>query len=369
MLINRNNYEQFFLLYADGELNAAEKAAVDAFVLANPDLATELQMLNQAILQPEQIVFPNKSNLLKQTPESAEWQEQLLLKLDGELDKRQLAKIDQILNSDAAAVKEWQLLQQTQLSAEVVLYPNKASLYRHQERRVVAMRWYQIAAAAMLLGFGVWGAVTVFTGTSEPSVASGTVQPGKTTIATPNQNNVAVPTPAINRSDAASISPNNNTNKASNPSDMIKGTVDKKPGTANPTNGNEYIENSIALEEKPVLQSSQKLTLTNINNNPSNISSAPSVSPIITSENTTATEIAVNNANATATTETFTRLLQDEDKQNQTVVYGFAEDEEEPKRTKLGIFIKKLRRTIQRKANMPSGDGNLRVANMSFAVK
>ena len=45
--INPHNYEAFFLLYADGELNAADRLAVEQFAAANPDLGVELDFLLQ----------------------------------------------------------------------------------------------------------------------------------------------------------------------------------------------------------------------------------------------------------------------------------------------------------------------------------
>ena len=38
MNLTRNNYEEYFLLYVDGELNPAQKEMVEAFVQANADL-------------------------------------------------------------------------------------------------------------------------------------------------------------------------------------------------------------------------------------------------------------------------------------------------------------------------------------------
>lgn len=89
MIINRNNYEEYFLLYADGELTLAEKQAVDAFTHQHPDLAEELKLLMDVVLPHEMAVMSGKDRLMK----LAEWNENtptpqqtaLLMHLDGEL--------------------------------------------------------------------------------------------------------------------------------------------------------------------------------------------------------------------------------------------------------------------------------------------
>jgi hypothetical protein len=67
MQINRQTYEEFFLLYADGELSAAEKKSVEEFVKENPDLADEFNLILETVLQPdESVFFENKELLLKE---------------------------------------------------------------------------------------------------------------------------------------------------------------------------------------------------------------------------------------------------------------------------------------------------------------
>jgi hypothetical protein len=66
MHINRQTYEEFFLLYTDGELNLDERKAVEDFVRENPDLEQELLLLQDSVFAPDQsIVFENKETLYR----------------------------------------------------------------------------------------------------------------------------------------------------------------------------------------------------------------------------------------------------------------------------------------------------------------
>jgi hypothetical protein len=67
MHINRHTYEEFFLLYADNELDPTEKISVEEFVQQNPDLAEEFNLILETVIQPdESIFFENKELLLKE---------------------------------------------------------------------------------------------------------------------------------------------------------------------------------------------------------------------------------------------------------------------------------------------------------------
>src|SRR5687768_439821 len=69
-VITRDNYEAYFVLYVDDELNAAERKAVENFIQQNPDLEEELVMLQQSVLRAdEKIVFEQKESLLKGSAE------------------------------------------------------------------------------------------------------------------------------------------------------------------------------------------------------------------------------------------------------------------------------------------------------------
>ena len=54
-MINKNNYETFFLSYIDNELNTAERAAVEAFVLTDSKYAEELAIFEKTKLQASSI--------------------------------------------------------------------------------------------------------------------------------------------------------------------------------------------------------------------------------------------------------------------------------------------------------------------------
>jgi cytoskeletal protein RodZ len=181
MKLDRNNYEEYFLMYADGELAAADRQAVEHFVKLHPDLGDELEMLMEAVLDIDaNITMPNKASLYK----TIEWQEEtltpqqkdLLLYVDNELPASQKLALESELKKDKALQSDLASLAKTKLPAEAVEMPEKEELYRKENNRkpipIMVMRW--MAAAAVIAGLG-WFSLSVFTAqtkTDEPVVAS-----------------------------------------------------------------------------------------------------------------------------------------------------------------------------------------------------
>src|ERR1700741_3808254 len=89
-MINRHNYEEFFLMYVDNELTAQQRAEVEVLVQQNPDLRSEFEMLQQTkLMADEEIMFAHKTDLLK-IKESIgidNYQEYFLLYIDNELNE------------------------------------------------------------------------------------------------------------------------------------------------------------------------------------------------------------------------------------------------------------------------------------------
>ena len=66
MNIDRNNYEEYFLLYADNELTDSEKTEVLMFLKENKDLEEEFRMIHHTICKPDvNVEFADKSFLLR----------------------------------------------------------------------------------------------------------------------------------------------------------------------------------------------------------------------------------------------------------------------------------------------------------------
>jgi anti-sigma factor RsiW len=92
MNINRDNYEEFFLLYADNELPADQRRAVEEFVEKNADLKEEFRLFKDLHLEPDTTIsFDNKESLLQpisqkdETTSLTEDEEKLLRFIDLEL--------------------------------------------------------------------------------------------------------------------------------------------------------------------------------------------------------------------------------------------------------------------------------------------
>lgn len=158
MTIARHNYEEYFLMYVDNELTATERAAVELFARQNPDLATELDVLLQTKLTADDtLVFEHKKDLLQNidTINIDNYEEQFLLYIDQELDKENKESVEKFVLQHPQLQDEFTLLKQTVLEPEVVVFEDKESLLKKEDRRVIPM-FLRFAAAAAFIGIAVF---------------------------------------------------------------------------------------------------------------------------------------------------------------------------------------------------------------------
>ncbi|QEC67399.1 hypothetical protein FRZ67_08855 [Panacibacter ginsenosidivorans] len=157
MIITRHNYEELFLMYVDNELTTEERAAVELFAKQNPDLAPELDILLQTKLATDDVLpFMYKNTLLQNadTISIDNYEEQFLLYIDKELDKDKEESVEKFVLQHPQFQDEFILLKQTVLEPEVVVFEDKASLLRREERRVIPL-FLRFAAAAAIIGIAV----------------------------------------------------------------------------------------------------------------------------------------------------------------------------------------------------------------------
>lgn len=259
MNINRHNYEEYFILYMDNELNSDGRRMVEAFVQQHPDLKEELDTLLQYKLTPDtNIVFDGKEDLLKENGHPvitinncSEW---LTLYADDELNEEQKRLTERFMAANPAAMKEFQLLQKTKLQPEQVIFTNKESLYRREEpvRRIIPYRW-RAAAAILILALGITSVLVLNKKPSGGKKEVVTVNPPQES--SPAENKIAVQ-PEKDNSIAAS---EQKTTEAKAPS-----LTETKANPVNP----------VIKEEKNIPATANKRPVAPENKVPSNIPSA-----------------------------------------------------------------------------------------------
>jgi hypothetical protein len=158
MRIDRQNYEEYFILYVDNELNPTQRLLVEEFAQKHPDLEEELVLLYQSRLTPDKnIVFEGKEELLKEESNSfvdpSNYEEALLLYIDNELTGEEKFKIEKLAEQYPQIRSELEILQQTRLQPEEeIVFANKKLLYRSERKvRVITIQFWKIAAAAVLI--------------------------------------------------------------------------------------------------------------------------------------------------------------------------------------------------------------------------
>jgi hypothetical protein len=389
MNITRHNYEEFFLLYVDKELSAADRKAVDVFVQQNPDLQMELALLQQTVVNGEDI-FLNKKDWLYMEEDITALQKNLLLYADEELSTADKNTVESLLNTNATAKAELNLLQQTKLQPDMaIVFEDKQLLYRKEGGRVVGVKWWRIAAAAVLLGFGLWGGVTVYknnfttTSGSEVFVKENKTKPtqdktdlpvtdqkqntpvgenateqnqnsSSTTVQqnyTQSKENITAPVEKINNQTA--ITPLQNI--------TVQNNNNKKPDNNLPKPSLQNINSNGSNEEvvsnvQPSISNSVRVSGNNeaaVKMNPKeNKTNLEDLNVGKTNENNTAAQVV--NTDKTADGENNARYLN--------------VDNNKEKRSALAGFIRKAKRVLERTTNVKTGEG-VKIAGFEIALK
>lgn len=155
-IIDHNNYEDYFLLYVDDELDADEKKAVELFAAQHPDLEPVLEALLQTRTKADDsVIFPDKPALLRRAPLISD--EVIILYLDGEpVDDGIKAALQ---NPEPGLQQRMELFKKTIAVPDTTqAFSRKNILYRHAT--IIRLRvWKMVVAAAMLLlvvGYGLF---------------------------------------------------------------------------------------------------------------------------------------------------------------------------------------------------------------------
>ena len=370
MNINRNNYEHFFLLYTDNELSAADRQAVELFIKENADLQPELDMLQQTIVQPEQINFAAKNSLLRATKFTESEEEMLLLYIDNELSLQQVKELNEMVISNGELVNELNILQQTRLQPDTsVVFPDKSLLYKKEEGRVIPFGWWKLAAAAVFIGFGIWG-MKLYVDKTNNVINQSTV---KTT--SPQR---AVSVPASNNSQQPV-----NVEKTDQQNTVIdKGVQDEKQFKSDkkiiqPRQIKEQRNiapevNTLAEKQVDIKRDNNlpKPYFENINKPERNENTATNVTPQTQKIKLPAgvSDGITKNINQPANNNNvYTAVFSETDTDNKQDQFAFSDDE--PHRSKMGGFLRKAKRLLERNTKMKPGDNNVKVANLEFAIQ
>ena len=185
MKINRNNYEEYFMLYADKELSATDRREVEEFVQQNPDLALELTMFTQSVLKADDsLLMPGKEFLYRDITETEDiditnYETYFISYADGELSNAEQAMVEKYVYAHPELQAEFELFQQAKLSPDhSVVFENKSSLYRSEKDEKAApifisftiLRW--AAAALVVIAAGFWW----YNASKQTGVAGGLVK-------------------------------------------------------------------------------------------------------------------------------------------------------------------------------------------------
>ncbi len=146
-MIDKNNYEAFFLDYLEGNLSEAEQQALYCFLLQYPELKAELD--DMQLTEVEQPDARSSKQSLKDIPFNTDFEDFCIAKLENDLTYEEAGLFDEFLLADNARTKAYLQYEKTKLTADkTVVYPYKSEL---KKQRIVLFPYWKTAVAASVI--------------------------------------------------------------------------------------------------------------------------------------------------------------------------------------------------------------------------
>lgn len=380
-MINRHNYEEYFILYMDNELSTGERRLVEAFVKQYPDLKEELDVLLQYKLVPDaNIIFDGKEELMKvngDTPISLNnYDEWMVLYIDNELSVDQKKSVDLFIAANPSLKEESSLLQKTKLQPEELIFADKASLYRREEKvNPIPVRWLRLpqafsnrrwrvaAAAVFLLGIGITAALVVNKKSSGNEIVKGTIPEKKTIIETP----VIIPKESNSQFNESIVA---NNKKVLSP--VVNQTRNK--------NTTSKEKNIVAKNQLPVYSPLQQIKEEPVVviTKPTNDLPQPLFNPTINKHDATNKAVAIENTpieikqqHSLTNSDVTTQSPLSSDIVNASYSNTDADfDQPDSKKNKNRGFFRKIARTFEKRTDIdPTDDNRLLIAGLAIKLK
>lgn len=373
MNINRDNYEEYFLLYADNELTDSEKAEVLLFVKHNKDLEEEFRMVHHTILKPDiNVELTDKSFLFRTTEKSfineTNYKEVFVLYHDNELTKNEKKDTETFLSFHKELKDEFDLIGLARLTPESsVVFPGKKILYKGEKRgKPVPAIFWRMLAAAVFIGFGLWITSVFFQKPIQPNILSVHADPSKRSLPKNDKN-------ILPRKKTAEVVAQLSTPADKNPVKEKVGKKVRKQSQSGHTTNDVAIKSSGTKQKPPEEDITNQLPkkirdgIASSNDKTKGISKDESglLCKIDPSKELAINDIVKNNvADEPVTSAKTVSYVADADNNNQNYVF-YDVTTDKFKKTKLGGFLKKVKRVVERNnpiARLLSGDDRQVVA-------
>lgn len=347
MKIDIHNYEEFFLMYVDNELSAEEREMVEGFVVLHPELGEELELLRSTVLPTDEAIFVPKTELLKL--DSRIQEESLLLHLDNELEPSLVPALEASILKDPETGREWEILKKTRLDRdEKIEFPNKKLLYRHEPARIVSMKFFRYAAAAIMIGAAIFFGLKLTDNTTTPD---GPVIAEEKVIPVDPVN-----TPVIKDQLAEVELPV----RESKETKMTEDARIVRENTSLASNVRKPVKEQKAQERKEVDSPEKVVPQMRIDEMTVYRNESPSMPKLAVNDK----PVEIIDRDMTAKPESYAMLASLEEPQEEVLYMN----EEKVSRSKVGRIFRQVKRVVERNTNINAPDG-IRIGGFEIALK